>query len=68
VIPPIEGTLHLAPGPGHLGGEIRFPHVLNLDGIVFPAPGQYSFDIRVDGEYLTSLPLFLSQMGTGALA
>lgn len=68
LIPPIEGMLHLGPGPGHLGGEIRFPHILNLNGIVFPAPGQYSFDIRVDDKYLTSLPLYLSQMGGGAMA
>jgi hypothetical protein len=68
LIPPIEGTLHLGPGPGHLGGEIRFPHILNLNGIVFPGPGQYSFDIQVDDQYLTSLPLYLSQMGGGAMA
>ena len=68
LIPTIEGVLQLGPGPGHVGGEIRFPHILNLNGIVFPAPGQYSFDIRVDDEYLTSIPLYLSQMGEGAMA
>jgi hypothetical protein len=68
LIPPFDRMLHLGPGPRHLGGEIRFPHILNLNGIVFPAPGQYSFDIQVDDQYLTSLPLYLSQMSGGAMA
>ena len=65
LIPPFDRTLHLGPGPGHVGGEIRFPHLLHLNGIVFPTPGQYSFDVRVDGKYLMSLPLRLSQMSSG---
>jgi hypothetical protein len=36
---------------------IRVPHVLNLDGLVFPKPGPYAFDVWVDGEHHVSLPL-----------
>jgi hypothetical protein len=36
---------------------IRVPHLLNLDGLVFPRPGPYAFDVRVDGEHHVSLSL-----------
>jgi len=38
---------------------IRVPHVLNVDGLVFSAPGQYAFDVRVDGVHHVSIPLFV---------
>ncbi len=31
--------------------------VLDLNGLPLPKPGQYSFDIRVDGEILSQIPL-----------
>jgi len=30
---------------------------LNMDGLVFPNPGTYTFDVRVDGAHHVSLPL-----------
>jgi hypothetical protein len=36
---------------------MKVPHILHLDGLVFPVPGRYSFDVRVDGEHHTSVPL-----------
>jgi hypothetical protein len=33
------------------------PHILNLDGIAFPEPGTYFFDISADGDSLMSIPL-----------
>ena len=60
----LDGEMQLAPGPGSAGGVIRVPHVLHLDGLMLPRPGGYSFDVRVDGEHLVSLPLTVAD-GTG---
>ena len=38
------------------------PHVLNLDGIVFTRPGQYNFDVTVDGQHHVSIPLTVVDM------
>ena len=53
----LDGEMHLGPGPGVTLGSIRVPHVLNMDGLVFPSPGTYTFDVRVDGSHHVSLPL-----------
>ena len=65
----LDGKIHFGPGPRYTGGEIRVPHVLNLDGLVFKEPGRYSFDLRVDGEHHRSLPLtVVSATGAGGPA
>lgn len=53
----MDGEMHLGPGPGSSAGMIRVPHVLNMDGLTFPRPGHYNFDVTVDGEHHVSLPL-----------
>ncbi len=53
----IDGEMNLAPGPSASGGAVLVPHVLNMDGLVFPVSGQYAFDVRVDGEHQVSIPL-----------
>jgi hypothetical protein len=53
----IDGEMNLAPGPRAAGGAVLVPHVLNMDGLVFPVSGRYSFDVRVDGEHHVSIPL-----------
>ena len=53
----IDGEMNLAPGPSRVGGAVLVPHVLNMDGLVFPVGGRYAFDVRVDGEHHVSLPL-----------
>lgn len=53
----IDGEMNLAPGPRSLGGGVKVPHVLNLDGVVFERPGQYTFDVSVDGEHHVGIPL-----------
>ncbi len=53
----LDGEMNLAPGPASAAGMIRVPHVLNLDGLVFPKPGSYAFDVEVDGVHHVSLPL-----------
>ena len=52
----LNGEMQLVGGPG-AGAGIRVPHVLNLDGLVFPGPGRYSFDVKVDGEHHVSISL-----------
>ena len=52
----LNGEIQLVGGPGASEG-IRVPHVLNLDGLVFPGPGRYSFDVKVDGEHHVSISL-----------
>jgi hypothetical protein len=52
----IDGEMNLSPGP-RAGGVVLVPHVLNMDGLVFPVSGRYFFDVRVDGEHQVSIPL-----------
>ncbi len=53
----VDGEMHLAPGPHAGGAGVRVPHVLNMDGLVFPKAGRYGFDVRVDGEHHVTIPL-----------
>jgi len=55
----LNGEMQLGGGP-EVGEGIRVPHVLNLDGLVFPRPGRYSFDVKVDGEHHVSIPLVVN--------
>ncbi len=61
------GELRFAPGPAEYGGSIRVPHLINLNGIVFPGPGRYVFDVTLDGEHVRSIPMMVSgPVGGGA--
>ncbi len=51
----LNGEMQL--GGGAASDGIRVPHVLNLDRLVFPGPGRYSFDVKVDGEHHVTIPL-----------
>lgn len=53
----IDGEMNLAAGPREVAQGVLVPHVLNMDGLVFPVPGAYGFDVRVDGEHRVTLPL-----------
>jgi hypothetical protein len=53
----LDGEMQLGPGPASIGGGIQVPHVLHIDGLVFPKPGGYAFDVRIDGEHRVSVPL-----------
>jgi hypothetical protein len=59
----LNGEMQLDPGPMAAGGMIRVPHIINLDGLVFPRAGQYTFEVRVDGEHHVSIPLTVSAAG-----
>ena len=64
----VDGEMQLGLGPAGGGSGIRVPHVLHLDGLVFPAPGLYAFDVRVDGEHHASLPLTVYGPESSAMA
>jgi hypothetical protein len=53
----IDGEMNLSGGPRGLSEGVLVPHVLNLDGLVFPVPGRYAFDVIVDGEHHVAIPL-----------
>ena len=53
----LDGRMELEGGAREAGEGIRVPHILNLDGIAFPEPGTYFFDISADGDSLMSIPL-----------
>ena len=55
----IDGEMNLAAGPGGVAGGVRVPHILNMDGLIFPIAGPYAFDVRVDGEHHVSIPLMV---------
>ena len=64
----VDGEMHLAPGPHALGGGVRVPHILNMDGLVFPKAGSYAFDVRVDDEHHVTIPLVVASGSAGAEA
>jgi hypothetical protein len=57
----MEGALQLGPGP--VGEWMLIPHVINFDGVVFPTPGRYAFDVIIDGEHAVAVPLNVGSMG-----
>ncbi|MFC1660349.1 DUF6941 family protein [Gemmatimonadota bacterium] len=61
----VSGEMQIGPGPLNAGGQVRVPQVLNLGRLVFPQPGPYAFDVSVDGEHQTSIPLTLHEAGGG---
>jgi hypothetical protein len=64
----VDGEMQLGLGLAGGGSGIRVPHVLHLDGLVFPVPGLYAFDVRVDGEHHASLPLTVYGPESSAMA
>ena len=64
----IDGEMNLTAGPRGVAGGVLVPHVLNMDGLVFPRAGRYAFDVRVDGEHHVSIPLTLQGPESSAMA
>lgn len=62
----LDGRMELAGGGRETTEAIRIPHVLNLDGITFPKPGNYAFDVACDGRHLIAIPLRL-EVATGPI-
>lgn len=61
----LDGRMDLAGGARGVAEGIKIPHILNLDGLVFPREGRYNFEIQVDGSSLHSLSLVLDRAGPG---
>ncbi len=59
----MNGEIQVTPGPMAAGGQVRVPQVVNIERLVFPEPGRYSFDVSVDGEHQITLSLFLQDQG-----
>lgn len=57
----LDGRMELGAAPRQIPEGIKMPQVLNLDGIAFPEPGLYSFEILVDGDRIHSVPLQLEE-------
>jgi hypothetical protein len=60
VIKPIEGKLQIAESPN--GQLTSLNIVINFNQLKFEKPGRYSFELHIDGEWKTGLPLFLHQI------
>lgn len=59
----LNGEMQLGSG-GNAGGGLRVPHILNIDGLVFPGPGIYSFDVKIDQEHQVTISLFVERSDT----
>lgn len=53
----IDGEMNLSGGVRDVSSGVMVPHILNLDGLVFPTAGRYAFDVLVDSEHHVSIPL-----------
>jgi hypothetical protein len=52
-----EGAMQV---PGGVPGRLLKPHVImGLGGISFQKPGDYSFEVIVDGQHMKSVPLYV---------
>lgn len=61
LINPIEGTVNI---PAPQNGQLTSINVVaNFVQLKFERPGRYSFELYVDGEWKSGLPLFLQQAG-----
>lgn len=53
----IDGEMNLASGSRGVSSGVLVPHILNMDGLVFPVAGRYAFDVLIDGDHHVSIPL-----------
>jgi len=56
----LNGDMQLGAGRSGVAEGLKVPHVLHLDGMVFPVPGRYAFDVRIDGEHHVTVPLHVA--------
>jgi len=59
VINPIEGNLTIGESPNGQISSINI--VINFNQLKFEKAGRYSFELYIDGEWSSGLPLFLNQ-------
>ena len=59
-IQPIEGNINIGAPPNGQFASINI--VVNFNQLKFENPGRYSFELYIDGDWKSGLPLFLNQM------
>lgn len=59
IINPVEGNLQIGHNPGNEVVSLNI--VINFNQLQFEKPGRYSFELYIDGEWRSGLPLFLRQ-------
>ncbi len=60
-IKPIEGNILIAEPPN--GQFVTINIVINFTQLKFERAGRYSFELHIDGDWASGLPLFLNQAG-----
>ena len=61
IIQAIEGNMHIGNPPNGQFSSINI--VINFNQLQFESAGRYSFELFIDGEWRSGLPLFLHQAG-----
>lgn len=61
VIRPVEGNIQI--GKPEDRDLITINIVVNFNQLQFEKPGRYSFELYIDGDWKSGLPLFLNQQG-----
>ncbi|MFZ9387358.1 MAG: DUF6941 family protein [Chitinophagaceae bacterium] len=59
IIKPVEGNLNIGKPPA--GKFVSINIVINFNQLQFPKPERYAFELYIDGEWQSGLPLFLQQ-------
>lgn len=59
IIKPVEGNLNIGPSPNGKIGSVNI--VVNFNQLQFPKPERYAFELYIDGDWKTGLPLFVQQ-------
>ena len=60
IIQPIEGNINIAQPPNGQFSSVNF--VINFSQLKFEKAGRYSFELYMDGDWKSGLPLFLNQV------
>lgn len=58
-IQPIEGNINIPAAAN--GRVVTINLVINFNQLQFTKPGRYSFELYIDGDWKSGLPLFLNQ-------
>ena len=59
IIQPIQGNINISTPPN--GQFVTINIVVNFNQLKFEIPGRYSFELYIDGDWKSGLPLFLQQ-------
>jgi hypothetical protein len=63
IIPAIQGNMEVKMPPGFMSSAVNV--VLNLQGLKFERPGEYSVNFDMDGESVSFLPVFVHHIQQG---